>query len=67
MTDQDDFDQTLTPSQEYTIAFIVIALFGLMYWFFTHGSQPNTSLVAQSTEIPAISQPVSISHSLNGW
>jgi outer membrane protein OmpA-like peptidoglycan-associated protein len=50
MSDQDDFDQTLTPSQEYSIAFLVILLFGAMYWFFTQGSQPSPSMVVQSPE-----------------
>ena len=47
MSDQDDFDQNLTPSQEYCIAFIVILLFGAMYWFFTQGSQSSAPTIIQ--------------------
>jgi len=52
MSDQDDFDQTLTPSQEYSIAFVVILLFGAMYWFFMQGIQPTASTIFQSNEVP---------------
>jgi len=31
----------LSTNQEYTVAFLVIALFGLMYWFFMHGNDEN--------------------------
>ena len=54
MSDQDDFDQTLTPSQEYTIAFFVILLFGLMYWYFTQGFQLSNASVVQSAGAPQV-------------
>lgn len=34
----------LTSNQERLIAFLVIALFGLMYWFFMHGNKPTLDL-----------------------
>ena len=66
MSDQDDFDQTLTPSQEYSIAFFVILLFGAMYWFFTHGFQPAASTVFQSDEAPQSSYLLSNSDQVSG-
>ena len=48
MSDQEDFDQDLTPSQEHTIAFAVILLFGAMYLFFMKGCQPIASSIGQA-------------------
>lgn len=48
MSDQEDFDQQLTPSQEHTIAFAVILLFGAMYLFFMKGCQPIASSIGQA-------------------
>ncbi len=62
MSDQDDFDQTLTPSQEYSIAFVVILLFGAMYWFFMQGIQPAASTIFQSNEVPQSSHLLSSSN-----
>ena len=48
MSDQEDFDRELTPSQEHTIAFAVILLFGAMYLFFMKGCQPIASSIGQA-------------------
>lgn len=48
MSDQEDFDQQLTPSQEHSIAFAVILLFGAMYLFFMKGCQPIASSIGQA-------------------
>lgn len=40
ITDHDDDD--LTPHQEYTIAGVVILLFGLLYWFLNYGWNVET-------------------------
>ena len=48
MSDQEDFDQEITPFQEHTIAFVVILIFGAMYLFFMKGCQPTASLITQT-------------------
>ena len=62
MSDQDDFDQDLTPSQEHTIAFAVILLFGAMYLFFMKGCQPIASSIGEAFGPP---QTVQLSQEQN--
>jgi len=63
MSDQEDFDQQLTPSQEHGIAFVVILLFGLMYLFFMKGCQPIASSIGQAFGPPQTVQLSSDQHS----
>ena len=56
MSDQEDFDQDLTPSQEHTIAFAVILFFGAMYLFFMKGCQPIASSIGQAFGPPQTAQ-----------
>jgi len=52
MSDQEDFDQALTPSQEHSIAFVVILIFGAMYLFFMKGCQPIASSINEAFLTP---------------
>jgi len=59
MSDQEDLGQDLTPSQEHTIAFAVILIFGAMYLFFMKGCQPIASSIGQALSPP---QTIQVSH-----
>lgn len=68
MSDVTSERDDLTPTQEYTIAGVVILLFGLLYWLFNYGF-PNISFNANSgtsTTISAGAQPNSSESSANG-
>lgn len=67
MPDKQNKENELSSNQEYIIAFLVIALFGLMYWFFMHGNDTNLNknLVVDSSNTPVIADTKSKTTSID--